>query len=440
MTNISDVRNSLYYDGLKHCKFAREMVNVDHQYNDELNISDNLQERIDAEIKLIIDRVPITFDKSILVCQNSKNPCVLSALITGSSDTPYDSACILFDIFLPVDYPNTPPKIICKIKSSYINPNVKDNGDVKISFLKKDGDEPIYEQWDPLSSTLYKTLQNIQNIMFCENPYLNTKSNVELADINFMKNDSLNYNKYVRQIMMAEGIYNILDEIPKEFEYAIKSHFYLKYDYLNDILKKWNRESYNVQNNSYGGVNMCKKYKNKTFGEWFHLAQHKLKQHYENIMLNEDDEDDDSFIYGSSVETDSDDSQEFCNNHTVYNMNQHHYQSNATPNLNTTNDRYSIANNRDAYENAFANLNPNAQNPNYYSHKHLSVYSTDDPEYDPLDDDEPDELDDHVYYDINEQELPDSDIDDNDRYDDPSDYIGRSEYSDHMGMIYQSDF
>ena len=455
MANISDVRNSLYYDELNHCKFAREMVNVDHQCNTELNISDSLHERIDAEIKLIIDKVPISFDKSILVCQNSKNPCVLSALITGPADTPYDSACILFDIFLPIDYPNTPPKIICKIKSSYVNPNIKDDGDVKISFLKRNRDEPVYEQWDPLSSTLYKTLQNIQNIMFCENPYLNTKNNVELADTNFIKNDSLNYNKFVRQIVMAEGIYKLLNDIPPEFEHVIKSHFYLKYDYLNNILKEWNRESCNIQSNSYGGVNMCKKYQNKTFGEWFHLAQQKLKQHYENIILendDEDDEDNDSYVYNSDIETDSEDSQEFYNNRTVYNMNQyyhqyqrqhqHHHQHQSsvqpmsTSNQNTTNNQHIIANNRDAYENAFANLNPNAQNPNYYSHKHLTVYSTNDPEYDPLD-----ELDDNVYYDINDRdELHDSDIDDSERYDDPSDYIGNSEYSDHVGFMYPSDF
>ena len=47
-----------------------------------------------------------TFDDECMVC--------MQALITGPKDTPYDSGMFVFDILIPNDYPNNPPKVLFK--------------------------------------------------------------------------------------------------------------------------------------------------------------------------------------------------------------------------------------------------------------------------------------------------------------------------------------
>ena len=38
-------------------------------------------------------------------------PDILKAMIVGPDGTPYENVCFEFDILLPLDYPNVPPKV-----------------------------------------------------------------------------------------------------------------------------------------------------------------------------------------------------------------------------------------------------------------------------------------------------------------------------------------
>lgn len=62
----------------------------------------------------------------------------MRALIFGSEDTPYSHGAFIFDIFIPDDYPQNPPKVsIVSTKENLIrfNPNLYADGLVCISLL-----------------------------------------------------------------------------------------------------------------------------------------------------------------------------------------------------------------------------------------------------------------------------------------------------------------
>ena len=316
MDKLNEEARELYDLALEDFKFVRKKTCVSETCT-IYNMTSELQQRIDAEIKLIVDKLSISYDKSILICQNSKYPYILSALMTGPKCTPYDSACILFDIYLPVDYPNVPPKITCKIKSSFVNPNIMDDGEVKISFLEKKHDNNINksEYWDPNTSTLYKTLQHIQDSMLVKNPYFNNKFTQNLQHENSIKNDSENYNKCIRLIMVAEGIYKLLVDTPDEFAEVIECHFYLKYNYISKLLRKLLEKEVIT--------NTRKKYNNQTMTEIIRITGKELTKHYiANTNGNDDPDTVDSeastCTYNSAFESDSDENSDYYG--AVYNM------------------------------------------------------------------------------------------------------------------------
>ena len=75
------------------------------------------------------------------------------ALIIGPADTPYANGCFLFDIFLPAEYPNTPPKVQFLTTGGgrvRFNPNLYDNGKVCLSLLGTWAGP----SWDAAHSTL----------------------------------------------------------------------------------------------------------------------------------------------------------------------------------------------------------------------------------------------------------------------------------------------
>lgn len=53
--------------------------------------------------------------------------------MTGPSDTPYANGCFEFDVYFPVDYPNSPPLINLETTGNHtvrFNPNLYNDGKV----------------------------------------------------------------------------------------------------------------------------------------------------------------------------------------------------------------------------------------------------------------------------------------------------------------------
>lgn len=67
--------------------------------------------RITEELGALSTSLPLSWDSSILLAVHADRLDVLRALLLPHPDTPYGGGAFLFDIFLPPDYPNQPPKV-----------------------------------------------------------------------------------------------------------------------------------------------------------------------------------------------------------------------------------------------------------------------------------------------------------------------------------------
>ena len=67
--------------------------------------------RITEELATLATSLPVTWDSSILLAVDEERVDVLRALLLPAGDTPYAHGAFEFDILLPQDYPNSPPKV-----------------------------------------------------------------------------------------------------------------------------------------------------------------------------------------------------------------------------------------------------------------------------------------------------------------------------------------
>jgi len=89
-----------------------------------------------------------------------------------SPDTPYCGGCFEFDAFIPIDYPNVPPK--CNlITTGYgtvrFNPNLYNCGKVCLSLLGTWSGE----KWNPEVSSMSQVINSILFLIFVEHPFFN---------------------------------------------------------------------------------------------------------------------------------------------------------------------------------------------------------------------------------------------------------------------------
>jgi baculoviral IAP repeat-containing protein 6 len=67
--------------------------------------------RITEELATLATSLPVTWDSSILLAVDEERVDVLRALLLPAGDTPYAHGAFEFDILLPQDYPNSPPRV-----------------------------------------------------------------------------------------------------------------------------------------------------------------------------------------------------------------------------------------------------------------------------------------------------------------------------------------
>lgn len=69
--------------------------------------------RITEELGALSTSLPIDFDSSILLAVHADRMDLLRALLLPPPDTPYACGAFVFDILLPPEYPNKPPRVGC---------------------------------------------------------------------------------------------------------------------------------------------------------------------------------------------------------------------------------------------------------------------------------------------------------------------------------------
>ncbi|EFJ41428.1 hypothetical protein VOLCADRAFT_35628, partial [Volvox carteri f. nagariensis] len=67
--------------------------------------------RITGEISGLATGLPLDWEAAAFVAVDDNRVDVIRALVFPASDTPYANGAFIFDIYLPPEYPNLPPKV-----------------------------------------------------------------------------------------------------------------------------------------------------------------------------------------------------------------------------------------------------------------------------------------------------------------------------------------
>jgi ubiquitin-protein ligase len=91
---------------------------------------------------------------------------LLKALIVGPKDTPYYQSPFVFDIYLPDDYPQTPPAVHYYSKANQkLHPNLNTDGSVCLSLLGTWITKSTSEDWNAETSNLLQLLLSLQGLV-----------------------------------------------------------------------------------------------------------------------------------------------------------------------------------------------------------------------------------------------------------------------------------
>lgn len=185
--------------------------------------------RIAQELASFSTSLPLDLASAIFVRSDDAKITLLKALIIGPEGTPYASGCFLFDIFLPSNYPKSPPKVTLRTTGRgtvRFNPNLYANGKVCLSLLGTwNGLQG--EQWNE-TSTLLQVLVSIQSLIMVAEPYFNEPGYDSLMGTPDGKSASEGYNHNVKLQTVKLAMIEMLQKPPEDFQEVIRTHFRIK--------------------------------------------------------------------------------------------------------------------------------------------------------------------------------------------------------------------
>jgi len=182
----------------------------------------------------------VSITSSVFFRQDESNMAVMKFIIIPHPDTPYAYGCFEFDMYLPANYPNSPPhvEIITTGGGKFrFNPNLYDNGKVCLSLLGtwsgKGG-----ESWST-ESNIYQVLIAIQSVIFCEEPYFNEPGWEKDRNTDKGRIANNNYTEPIRMQTLKLGMVDQLRNPPFGFEDVVRNHFKLQKDNIYKKLDAW---------------------------------------------------------------------------------------------------------------------------------------------------------------------------------------------------------
>ena len=202
---------------------------------------------ISKQFKQLPTSLPLTNGSGIFFRQDSSNLSLFKFLIIPNEDTPYKYGCFVFEVFLPPNFPNEPPKVthITSQKNGYrFNPNLYADGKVCLSLLGTWSGQSKSEQWIAPSetssgSTFLQLMLSIYSMIFTDYPWYNEpgrERDISNAKTNKHSNE---YNNEIKNGTIKYAIINQLKYPEYGFNGVIKTHFKLK---KNEIIEYMNNE------------------------------------------------------------------------------------------------------------------------------------------------------------------------------------------------------
>ena len=245
--NVNDGDESAYCNKIKKLQVSDFDSKENFHYADLASTSKPSNvclKRLKKEISTYTNSLPISYDTSVVMRYDERNIQCLKLMIFGGKDTPYDSGCFEFDIFIPESYPAKPPQVNFLTTgkcTARLNPNLYKKGKVCLTLLGTwDGNES--EKWDLRESTLLQLFVSLQSFIFCEKPYFNEPTYESKIGTPEGEKKSQEYNNHTRFYTLVWGMYNQLVNPSTCFKEVIETHFRAKRNYIIETLDKWEAE------------------------------------------------------------------------------------------------------------------------------------------------------------------------------------------------------
>ena len=162
-------------------------------------------------------------------------------MLSGTADTPYSHGLYLFEVLLPENYPNRPPKVNIITTgggSIRFNPNLYDSGYVCLSIINTWAGRPE-EQWNPASSTLLQVMLSIQSLVM-DNNIIHKEPGFENYPSNCQEN--LTYQYEVKYGNIKYAMIENIKKPPLGFEEVVRNHFRCKKEEILKTVEGWTQE------------------------------------------------------------------------------------------------------------------------------------------------------------------------------------------------------
>ncbi|KAI5067889.1 hypothetical protein GOP47_0016234 [Adiantum capillus-veneris] len=179
---------------------------TDHHFRNEASQPSN-QRRWSKKIQQEWAMLERCLPDTIFVRVYEDRMDLMRSVIVGASGTPYHDGLFFFDLFLPAEYPSSPPHVHYHSGGLRLNPNLYETGKVCLSLLNTWTGKGN-EIWHSSSSSVLQVLVSIQGLVLNANPYFNEAG-------------------YDKQMGTAEGEKNSLAYVENSFLLSCKSMLYL---------------------------------------------------------------------------------------------------------------------------------------------------------------------------------------------------------------------
>ena len=204
------------------------------------------------QIQQLSSSLPLTDGSGIFFRQDTNNLSLFKFLIIPNEDTPYKYGCFVFDVFLPANFPNEPPRVVhvtSKKNNFRINPNLYSDGKVCLSLLGTWSGQSQSEKWiapsaNSSGSTFLQLMLSIYSMIFTEYPWYNEPGRENGINNRSINKQSIDYNNEIREGTIKYAIMNQLKYPEDGFESVIKTHFKLKKNEILEYLKVQNKNTY----------------------------------------------------------------------------------------------------------------------------------------------------------------------------------------------------
>lgn len=205
--------------------------------------------RITHEVSTLSTSLPVSWDSSIFLAMDTEHIDILRACIIPCRDTPYANGAFLFDIWLPLEYPERPPKVQFLTTGRgtvRFNPNLYNCGKVCLSLLGT-WEGP---SWAPGESTLLQVLISLQSMVFVSEPYFNEPSLETTLGSPQGTEASRTYNEEIRSSTLRWAIHDAMRCPDKCMRDVLRHHFSMKKREILEQARSWGNQSQAVKQHS----------------------------------------------------------------------------------------------------------------------------------------------------------------------------------------------